>query len=148
MLKLARYNKGMRSILHKTKKSLRALGSFSAVLLLFLFVWALMGMDLFAYQMFMNEEGELITTDEALALVEAGSEGSIQYPRQHFNDIFNAHISVYSLTIGEDWPDIMFNLVLAMDKNGRSTLIPKFYCIIGIIFGNFTLLALFTGTLL
>ena len=49
MLKLARYNKGMRTILNKTQRSLRALTSFSAVLLLFLFVWALMGMDLFAY---------------------------------------------------------------------------------------------------
>lgn len=43
---------------------------------------------------------------------------------------------------------MMFILVRAMQKNGASTLIPKLYCVVGMIFGNFTLLALFTGTLL
>lgn len=42
----------------------------------------------------------------------------------------------------------MFILVRGFDAHGKKTWIPKVYCVVGIIFGNFTLLALFTGSLL
>lgn len=44
---------------------------------------------------------------------------------------------------------MMNDLVLVMDKSIEGNWwIPKAYCVIGIVFGNFTLLALFTGILL
>ena len=50
MLKLARYNESMRQVIKQTMQSMKAIASFSALLLLFLFIWALMGMELFAYR--------------------------------------------------------------------------------------------------
>ena len=50
MLKLARYNASMRQVINQTMQSMKAIASFSAMLLLFVFIWALMGMELFAYR--------------------------------------------------------------------------------------------------
>ena len=49
MLKLARFNAGMRKIMQQTFLSMKAIGSFSALLFLFIIVWTLMGMEIFAY---------------------------------------------------------------------------------------------------
>ena len=148
MIKLARFNEGMRKIISQTLHSIKAIGSFSTILILFIFVWSLMGMELFAYVCIQDLDGNLLSQDEAMALIEAGFEDQIVYPRIHFNDVFQAHISVYSLINGEDWHEIMFILVRGFDAQGKKTWIPKVYCVVGIIFGNFTLLALFTGSLL
>ena len=66
----------------------------------------------------------------------------------HFNDVFQAHISVYILINNEEWNQIMYQYVRVSAKTLGNTWIAKAYCIVGIIFGNFTLLALFTGTLI
>lgn len=58
-------------------------------------------------------------------------------------------MSVYIIITGEDWNSIMYEYVRAYDSwRGRGLFLPKSYCVIGIIVGNFTLLALFTGILL
>ena len=66
----------------------------------------------------------------------------------HFNDVFQGTISVYTLINGEDWHQIMYALVRSARANDTSEMIPKAYCVFALILGNFTLLALFTGTLL
>ena len=74
MLKLVRYNSGMRKMLHQMKNSLKAICSFSAVLMLFLFVFSLMGMEMFAYKVIMDETGQFTTPSQAQKLVSLGSE--------------------------------------------------------------------------
>lgn len=128
---------------------MKSIGSFSAILFLFILVWTLMGMELFAYKAITDKAtNELISLEKAQELVSAGLESRLEYPRLHFNDMFSASITIYSLIIGEDWHQIMFTLVRAMRVNDQVTWLPKIYCVVGIVIGNFTLLALFTGTLL
>ena len=67
------------------------------------------------------------------------------YPRQNFNNIGEAASSVYILIMGEDWNLFMNMLVRIYDKTSRW--VPQLYCVIGIIIGNLTILALFTGIL-
>ena len=84
MLKLTRYNQGMRELLDQMVRSLISIGSFSALLILFLFIFALTGMELFAYRALLSDEGEFISTDEAYLIIkEVGHEGqrSVTYPR-------------------------------------------------------------------
>lgn len=71
MLKLARFNEGMRKIISQTLHSIKAIGSFSTILILFIFVWSLMGMELFAYVCIQDLDGNLLSQDEAMALIEA-----------------------------------------------------------------------------
>ena len=63
LLKLARYNAGMRQLLIQTKRSLQSIGGFSLMLLLFIFIWALLGMELFAYKAVTDEEGVFINPE-------------------------------------------------------------------------------------
>lgn len=60
ILKLARFNKGIRKVLAQTVKSLGAIAGFSSLLLLFIYIWALMGMELFAYRAVLDQEGNFI----------------------------------------------------------------------------------------
>jgi len=66
-------------------------------------------------------------------------------PRANFDDIFHAFTTVFILTIGEDWPNIMY------DHNrvyGEMGWFCSLYFIIIIIMGNLIMLSLFTSILL
>lgn len=108
-----------------------------------------MGMELFAYRAVLDQNNNLIKASDTRLLLESGKITSYDFPRINFNDMFSSLVNVYILIIGEDWNIMMNDLVLVMDKTlERGWWIPKAYCVIGIICGNFTLLALFTGILL
>ena len=62
--------------------------------------------------------------------------------------MFQASVTVYSLINSEDWHTTLYYLVRAARANGSNEIVPKIYCMLALIIGNFTLLALFTGTLL
>ena len=71
------------------------------------------------------------------------------YPRENFNTFWDAFIAVFILINGEDWNSLMNMLVRFYEKNEYgNNWIPILYCTFSIIFGNLTLLALFTGMLL
>ena len=65
MLKLARFNEGMRQVLNQTMQSMKNIGGFSMLLALFLFIWALMGMELFAYLAIYDQQGNIMTQEQA-----------------------------------------------------------------------------------
>ena len=66
MLKLTRYNKGMRQVLTQTYIGLKSIGGFTIIVLLFIFIWAILGMEMFAYMFIMDEESQNpITPDDA-----------------------------------------------------------------------------------
>ena len=57
--------------------------------------------------------------------------------------------TVYILISGEDWNQLMNTYVKGMEVSvGSNIWIPKVYCVVSLIVGNYTLLALFTGILL
>ena len=69
LLKIARYNVGMRRVLSQKMKSLYAIGSFSSLLLLFLLIWALLGSELFAYRAVIDQNGDLVKAKNALSML-------------------------------------------------------------------------------
>ena len=115
-----------------------------------MFIWALLGMELFAYRAVLDETGTLIAPEQAKDKLERGEIAMFTYPRENFNNIWSSMVTVYILINGEDWNVLMNNLVRVYDKNdlGSSSWIPELYCVFAIIMGNLTLLALLTGILL
>ena len=78
-----------------------------------------------------------------------GLEGDLAYPRENFNSFWDSVISVYILVNGEDWNSMMNIQVRFYEKvHDMTSLIPILYCVVSIILGNLTLLALFTGMLI
>lgn len=60
VIKLARHWKAFQLILYKMIKSLIDISNFSILLLLFMYIAALLGMEMFAYSAFFDAEGELV----------------------------------------------------------------------------------------
>ena len=60
LLKLARYNDEMRHLVSQTLKSIYKISGFCVVLVLFIFVWSLLGMEFFAFKAIMDEQGDFV----------------------------------------------------------------------------------------
>lgn len=71
------------------------------------------------------------------------------WPRDNFNNIFNAMITVFIVIIAEDWNATMYLYVRALEQDsssGRS--VALIYFVLLFIIGNTIFLALFTALLL
>jgi hypothetical protein len=65
-------------------------------------------------------------------------------PRENFDDTIGAITTVFILTIGEDWPVVMYNYTRVY--NGSQLIM--LYFLITYSMGNFAMLSLFTAVLL
>ena len=65
-------------------------------------------------------------------------------PRENFDNAVNAITSVFIVTLGEDWPGVMYNYTRVYNHSWLIML----YFIITYSIGNFMLLSLFTAVLL
>ena len=73
----------------------------------------------------------------------------MQWPRENFNNVFSSLITVFIVIVAEDWNQVMYRYVRALDADGsggRTTAL--LYFIVLFIVGNTVLLALFTALLL
>lgn len=66
VIKLARQWKEFQKILTKTMKSLGEVSNFTLILFLFMFIMALLGMELFAYSVVFDADGEIILGQERI----------------------------------------------------------------------------------
>ena len=66
VVKLARQWKDFQNILKKIKKSIREVSNFTLILFLFMFIMALLGMELFAYSVAYDVEGNIILGQKAI----------------------------------------------------------------------------------
>ena len=124
------------------------ISSFTVLLLLFMYILALLGMELFAYSVCFDIDGEAIFgKDNIQAAFASGSK--ITWPRENFNNIFSSLVTVFIVIVAEDWNAVMYLYVRALgyDSSGGRTLATTYF--IGLfIFGNVIMLAMFTALLL
>ena len=66
VIKLARQWKEFQKILTKTMKSLSEVSNFTLILFLFMFIMALLGMELFAYSAVYDVDGEIVLGKERI----------------------------------------------------------------------------------
>jgi hypothetical protein len=129
-------------------KSLVDITNFSFLLLLFMFIAALLGMELFSYSVCYDVNGQPIFGQENIqAAFAAGDE--LFWPRVNFNNIFYSMVTVFLVIVSEDWNSDMALYVRAKgfeSTTGRSIAMAYFFILF--IIGNTILLALFTALLL
>ena len=87
VFKLARSWKSFQMMLIKIGKSLKDISNFSVLLFLFMFTYALLGMELFAYRVAFADDGEVDTNGNP--------------PRANFNSFLESITTIYIVLIGE-----------------------------------------------
>ena len=135
-------------MLKKTSMSLREVGPFAGLLLLFIYLFTLIGRELFAYKAIITEDREIIYGETKIAeYIAAG--GEIRYPRINFNTFFESITACFILINGEDWIWTAQDWILAYgDGDKTNETIATMYFVILMLIGHLTLFALFTGILL
>ena len=148
MMKLSKSWKALSNILITTAKSLKDISQFTILLVLFMYIFALLGMELFANMALENEDGDLIYGEKAIQ--ELYSSGDwYTFPRDNWNNVGWALTTVFILIIGEDWNWTMYTWVRAYGAGSTSNeVIAIFFFIFIMIVGNIVLFSVFTAILL
>ena len=109
--------------------------SFGVLLILFIFIYALIGMQLFANRLRFDELGAHVgITDPNYKLSEI--------PRSNFDDFFNSVTTVFQVLTGENWNEVMYDCWRA------TSWIAPVYFISLIVQGVFCCLSLFLAILI
>ena len=81
MLKLTRYFSGMRKLLNKLYAGLKDISGFAVIVFLFIFIWALLGMEMFAYLVIVDHEGKYVERSDAQEMFKNEQYDDFLYPR-------------------------------------------------------------------
>lgn len=106
-LKLARRWKALHEIIGKTSRSVSQILDFVALLGLFMFIFSLLGMQLFGSRAFTDMDGEIVPGDE---LVERYSTEILQPVTMSFDNIYKSCNSIYRIITGQGggWSLVMY----------------------------------------
>lgn len=107
--------------------------TFFILLFIVLFVFSLLGVDLFNNSIKVNLQG-LIVPPETVGAVS---------PRFNFDNFVNGLITCFLIMIGDNWNDLMHDAM-----RSRQSLVSSIYYILLIIIGNWFLMSLFLAILL
>jgi hypothetical protein len=113
---------------------------FSALLSLFMYICALVGLEFFSHRCKFDIEENLVM--DPLEHVKT-LDTALYSPRDNFDTIYNSMTTVFVVILGEDWPGIMYNYTFA-----SGSYLTCIYFIVVYCAGNFILLSLFTAILL
>lgn len=141
VIKLARSWTKLQDIIGKTVKSLKDISNFGVLLFLFMYIFALLGMEMFANQIRLTWDEEIV--DDIPAFYKA--DGIMIVPRYNFDNVFNALVVVFCAILGEDWNNSMYSFI---NPGVADKYIVIAYFLLLLILGNIMLLSLFTAILL
>ena len=130
IFKLASTWKKFSDLMKTVWKTLKDVSTFSLFLLLFLFIYALLGMELFAY-------GCKKTPDNKIDMVNG------TYPLNNFNTFYEAMLTMFVLLTGDQWTQIMLDFYRSVSPS-----IAILFTISFMILGLYMLLNLFLAILL
>ena len=122
VLKLIRSWTSLQNFLYTVYLTILDLGNFSFIVFLAIFIFALLGMQLFGGKMCGLDDGEV--------------------PRHNFDTLLWALVTVFQVLTGEDWNAVMYD---GMAASGNSS---AFYFVLLLVIGNFLVLNLFIAILL
>lgn len=149
MIKLAKSWTALTEIIKKTFLSVVDLTYVFIVMFLFIYIAALLGMEMFAnrcqFRTDLDDELILDVTAHAIAQEQlTPGKTNFEAPRENFDNAMNAITTVFIVTLGEDWPGVMYNYTRVYNHSWLVML----YFVITYSIGNFMLLSLFTAVLL
>ena len=131
VFKLARSWSSFREILSKIIVTMKDVSTFSVLLLMFMFIFTLLGMELFGHKV------KYVGDTSVAADVPGGAS-----PRPNFDNVGMGFTSVFAIAIGDDW-----NLLMALAYRANGFIALVFYPLV-FIFMNLILLNLFLAILL
>ena len=148
IFKLTVHVRAIRELLRKIGQSLKDISNFSLLLLLLMYIFALLGMDLFAERAIFDSEGNLVIEEEKIQALYASGD-TFSYPPDNFNGISRALTTIFIVIIGEDWNWTMYQWVRAYGHSSTSAyFISIIFFVLLVILGNIIMLSLFTAILL
>lgn len=148
MMKLSKSWKALQELLRKTLGSLKDISNFSVLLLLFMYIFALLGMELFANITLNDADGNLIAGEAAVQELYLSGD-FYSFPRDNFNNVGFALTTVFIVIIGEDWNWTMYQWVRAYGHESSFAYhISVMYFVLLMILGNIVLFSVFTAILL
>jgi hypothetical protein len=134
VFKLARSWVSFRILLEKIVITLKDIRNFAVLMLIFMFIFTLLGMELYGQKIkFNNEDKEEVQADDL--------QNGIS-PRINFDEFSMGFLTIFIIFIGEDWNSVMYDHVRVQ---GRMHII---FFIFLFIIGNIILLNLFLAILL
>ena len=126
ILKLIRSWRTLQKFLYTMYVTVASLGEFAFVVVLAVFIFALLGMQMFGGKM----------------CAESDAHGDPEIPRHNFDTLLWALVTVFQVLTGEDWNAVMYDATLA--SGSWSAL----YFVALLVIGNFLVLNLFIAILL
>jgi len=135
LLKMVKQWTSIHQLLATIARAASAIRSFGILLVLFIFIYALVGMQLFANRLHFDEFGAPI------AITDSNYNASI-VPRSNFDDFFNAVTTVFQVLTLENWNEVMYDCWRA------TSWVAPVYFILLIVQGVFVVLSLFLAILI
>lgn len=129
LIKLARSNVTLRCLIDSIAATVKAIGNFMVIMAIFIYVFSLLGMQLFAGRFKFDSEGYY---DEINGKV----------PRTNFDGLLWSIITVFQIMVGDEWNQVMYKAYLAVSPNSVG------YFIVLVLLGKIILLNLFLAILL
>ncbi|KAL3673234.1 hypothetical protein V7S43_000957 [Phytophthora oleae] len=136
LFKLARSWPSLQKLLHLIANAVSEIGNFSVFLLLFMYVYALLGMQVFGNRFRFDSNGIPKTS------LAADIDGDEYVPRANFDSLLWSGVTVFQVLTGENWNTVLFD---GWRTTGMSALL---YFLSLVVFGNFIVLNLFLAILL
>ena len=142
-LRLARIFKQFKGLWATTTtilKSLEGVSVLTLLLVLVIFVYGLLGSQLFggAFCNFVGEETYVYSSIDTCALL----------PRSNFDHLGYSTLTVFQIITGEDWNTVMYNGMRAAPKQNRPWWIHALYFVSLFLIGNVIVLNLFIAVLI
>ncbi|MDA8531997.1 ion transporter [bacterium] len=134
VFKLARAWTALKKVLNTVASSLGSLLPLSIILFLFMFIYSLLGMQLYGGYFFFPGRGECASWER--------HNNGCSIPRANFDQFITAMVAIFQMMTGEDWNVVMYDGI-ASSSSGSF-----FYFMILVVFGNYIILNLFLAILL
>ncbi|DBA00730.1 TPA: hypothetical protein N0F65_001201 [Lagenidium giganteum] len=132
LFKLARSWSSLQKLLSTMLSTLREVGNFGVLFLLFMYIYALIGMQTFANQFCFDGTGYPTNQTDPEAVI----------PRANFDTLLWSLVTVFQVLTGENWNEVLYD---GWRSTGWSAVL---YFVSLVVMGNFILLNLFLAILL
>jgi hypothetical protein len=152
--KLARSWESLQRLILAIFQTLMEIGNFGVLLLLFMYIFALIGMQMFAFKYRFDDNGYTVSRfyeDEVIDAMNLNASQlchintefySFERPRANFDDLGSAMVTVFQILTGENWNSVMYE---AWNCCGWSSLL---YFVSLVIIGSFIVFNLLIAIML
>lgn len=137
IFKLAQSWKEFQNLLVTIGNTMKDISNFSVLLFIFMFIYSLLGMELFAYKVKFDDEGKPQSNEEIIG----NQEGS--YPDSTFNTFLEAFTTVFIVLANDGWSTIYIN-----HQRACGNIKVALYFVSLLILGQYMLLNLFLAILI